>query len=579
MLRLRSFFLTTGIALVILFAGCSRPQHPIPNSGGQGNRPAASAIAEWNGNKFSMFIHFGLYSIPGGVWNANPVRKGYSEQIRAHGQISREDYRKLTKRFNPVKWDPDSVVALAKAAGMRSVVITSKHHDGFALFKTDESDFNVVDATPYGRDIIGELSEACQRQGLKFGVYFSLIDWDFPGASPISDHNSDSIPPDHHRLNLKQVEELLTNYGPVSEIWFDMGKPTESQSREMAKLVRKLQPNCMISGRLWHDQGDFAVMGDNASPDFRMATLWQTPASMYDETWGYRSWQIRKDSLAKAAEKIRALARVVTNGGNYLLNIGPMGDGSIVPFERSVLSFMGQWIKSNGSAVYGTEPLYLQQQGWGTATRSPGRINLFLFSPPADGRITVRGLNNTIKRARLLSDTTQLLAVRATAAGPVIEAGKTVATAPMLQVIQLDIDGTPELIPDGLIKPDEDDVWQLTSANASRYHSFSGKDYYTTKPTLVRLEWFLTSTETENHPVTIRFRKADKGKTIRVSGNGPGFEILLAGRSDSDEENAEVMFPEFLIQTGINRITITLADQTNMHRDIGLEGLQVMIQP
>ena len=567
----------TFISALLVLACCSRPKHPIPAAGGAFARPSASAVTEWNGNKFSMFIHFGLYSLPGGVWEGQEVHKGYSEQIRAHAPISREDYRQLARRFNPVKWNPDSVAALAKSAGMRSVVITAKHHDGFAMFATEASDFNVMDATPYKRDVIGELSDACRRNGLKFGVYFSLIDWDLEGASPISDHNSDSIPPEHHAFNLRQIRELLTNYGPISEIWFDMGKPTEAQSTEIAKLVRNLQPDCMISGRLWHDKGDFAVMGDNASPDFRMGSLWQTPASMYEETWGFRSWQIRKDSLAKASEKIATLVRVVTNGGNYLLNIGPMGDGSIVPFERSVLTIMGQWLSANGSGIYRTAPLYLQQQGWGNATFSDGKINLFLLKPPVDGFVQVRGLTSKINRARLLSDTTRSLPIRNTAQGQIIDVGRSVSSSSTVPVIQLDIDGSPDFIPDGVITA-EDDAFSLNEVNATRYHSYSGKDYYTTKPTVIRLEWALQSKEEGNFQVRISFSRGSKGKTIRLAGSGPGFEILLAGQPGQEEAAPEVIYPEFYLQKGLNRISLTLADQSNPHRDMGLEGINLIIQ-
>jgi alpha-L-fucosidase len=226
--------------------------------------------------KFSMFIHFGLYSVPAGVWKGQQIGE-YNEQIMAHGKIPKDEYAALAKIFNPVNWNPDSVATLAKAAGMKSIVITSKHHDGFAMYHTKYSDFNVVDATPYKRDILKELAEACRKQGLRFGVYFSLIDWHFPGAMPMSKSNSDSIPPSHHQFNLNQVTELMTNYGSISEVWFDMGKPTLEQSKELAGLVKKLQPNCLVSGRIWNDQGDFAVMGDNASPNFRLGTLWQTP--------------------------------------------------------------------------------------------------------------------------------------------------------------------------------------------------------------------------------------------------------------------------------------------------------------
>src|SRR6478609_9649806 len=183
----------------------------------------AAALKEWKDQKFSMFIHFGLYSHLGGVWDGKPVTKGLSEQIQAHAGIYSDTYAAVAKEFNPVNWNADSIALLAKAAGMRSIVITSKHHDGFCMFRTATTRFNIVDATPFKRDVIGELSEACRKHGLKFGLYFSLIDWHNPQASPISSHNSDFITPEHHQYNKNQVAELLSNYGTISELWFDMG--------------------------------------------------------------------------------------------------------------------------------------------------------------------------------------------------------------------------------------------------------------------------------------------------------------------------------------------------------------------
>jgi alpha-L-fucosidase len=350
---------------ILLLSACITPRsNPPAVAASIAGGTLADGVREWQNQKFSMFIHFGLYSVPAGVWKGRQIGE-YNEQIMAHAKIPKDEYSALANVFNPVNWNPDSVAMLAKIAGMRSIVITSKHHDGFAMYHTKYSPFNVVDATPYKRDILKELAEACRKQGLRFGVYFSLIDWHFPGAMPMSKSNSDSIPPVHHQLNLNQVRELMTDYGPISEVWFDMGKPTPEQSKELASLVRTLQPNCLVSGRIWNDQGDFAVMGDNATPDFRVGTLWQTPASMFHETWGYRSWQVRGDAAQKAVEKLTKLIKIVSNGGNYLLNIGPMGDGSIVPFERDVLTMIGTWFSKNGEAIYNTTPSLLPEQSWG----------------------------------------------------------------------------------------------------------------------------------------------------------------------------------------------------------------------
>lgn len=225
-----------------------------------------------------MFIHWGLYSELGGVWKGQPVRSGYSEQIQSFARIPKAEYEAVAKVFNPEKWNADSVVALAKAAGMKSIVFTSKHHDGFCMYHSKYTKYNIVDATPFKRDVMKELSDACRRQGVKFAVYYSLIDWNFPG-NKITSHNADAISKEHHAFSMHQVEEIMTNYGPISEIWFDMGSLSGQQSKELYDLVTRLQPQCMVSGRLGNDRGDFAVRADNAYPDYKIGVPWQTPAS------------------------------------------------------------------------------------------------------------------------------------------------------------------------------------------------------------------------------------------------------------------------------------------------------------
>ena len=176
---------------------------------------SSSLKADWWGDKYSMFVHYGLYSIPGGVWNGNPVKDGYSEQILTFGIGFSDWYEAYTRKFDARNFDAEAIVALAKQGGMRSIVMTAKHHDGFCLFRTQTTSYNSFDGTPARRDLIGELAEACHRNGLGFGIYFSLIDWHFPAAVPFSSHNADPITPAHHEYNMAQVTELLTKYGAV----------------------------------------------------------------------------------------------------------------------------------------------------------------------------------------------------------------------------------------------------------------------------------------------------------------------------------------------------------------------------
>ena len=190
----------------------------------------SEALQRWHGDKYSMFIHFGVYSSLGGVWNSEPVRRGYSEQIQAHAGIYSDVYEDVARQFAPYDFDADKIAELAKEAGMRSIVITSKHHDGFCIFRTATTKFNSWDMPEEPRDFIAELSEACKRHGLKFGLYFSIIDWHDPYGHPISSHNVDPSTPEHHKLNMQQINELCSNYGPISELWFDMGSLTPEQS-------------------------------------------------------------------------------------------------------------------------------------------------------------------------------------------------------------------------------------------------------------------------------------------------------------------------------------------------------------
>ncbi len=309
-----------------------------------------NSIKNWLDLKYGMFIHYGLFSVCGGVWNGKRVEIGYSEQILSHGDIPQIDYENLAKTFTADAFDAKEIVKLAKDSKMNYIVFVSKHHDGFCLFDTKTTSYNCAQS-PCHRDLVKELATECQNAGLKFGLYFSWIDWHYPLALPISLHNSDPIPPEHMKYNLEQLTELLSNYGPICELWMDMGAPTYEQSKIVYELAHRLQPQIMVNGRVWNDFGDFVTMPDNTLPDCNLDVPWQTPATVYHATWGYRSWQERSNLEQKIQDISSNIKKVVSNGGNYLLNIGPMGDGSIVPFEKEVLLGIGKIIDKEGFAT------------------------------------------------------------------------------------------------------------------------------------------------------------------------------------------------------------------------------------
>ena len=436
---------------------------------------AQDAYKQWHQNKFSMFIHFGLYSVYGGVYNEKPVTFGYSEQIQSFAGIFSDWYGNTALGFDPVKFNADEIVALAKEAGMRSIVITTKHHDGFCMFKTATTDYNSVDATPSKRDYVKELSDACRRGGINFAIYFSLIDWHFPHAYPISSHNCDFITPQHHEFTKAQVTELLTNYGPVSELWFDMGSNRPEQSKELYELVHKLQPNCMVSGRLGNGWYDFAVMADNKYPEGALQAPWQSAASMFDETWSYRSWQERGDKHEKAMEKLRSLINVVSHGGNFLLNIGPRGDGSVVEFESDVLKEIGAWLKVNGKAIYGTEASPFRENfAWGTSTRKDNKLYLILSGEyPTNGAIEL-----SLPGYKLQESKGNLNSATMKGNKLIISLPENAYNNQTIQVVELSFDR--EVIPQ-------------TNANSVRTanYSYDCFDYYSNYRSTVSYEWAL----------------------------------------------------------------------------------------
>ena len=436
---------------------------------------AQDAYKQWHQNKFSMFIHFGLYSVYGGVYNEKPVTFGYSEQIQSFAGIFSDWYGNTALGFDPVKFNADEIVALAKEAGMRSIVITTKHHDGFCMFKTATTDYNSVDATPSKRDYVKELSDACRRGGINFAIYFSLIDWHFPHAYPISSHNCDFITPQHHEFTKAQVTELLTNYGPVSELWFDMGSNRPEQSKELYDLVHKLQPNCMVSGRLGNGWYDFAVMADNKYPEGALQAPWQSAASMFDETWSYRSWQERGDKHEKAMEKLRSLINVVSHGGNFLLNIGPRGDGSVVEFESDVLKEIGAWLKTNGEAIYGTEASPFRENfAWGTSTRKDNKLYLILSGEyPTNGAIEL-----SLPGYKLQESKGNLNSATMKGNKLMISLPENAYNNQTIQVVELSFDR--EVIPQ-------------TNANSVRTanYSYDCFDYYSNYRSTVSYEWAL----------------------------------------------------------------------------------------
>lgn len=309
--------------------------------------------------KFGMMIHFGLYSLLAGEWKGK--RDDYTAEWAQHiWKIPNAEYEKLTEAFNPIFFDAEEYVKLAKEAGMQYIVVTSKHHDGFALFHSKVDKYNVVDATPFKRDIIKEFADACRKHGLKLGLYYSQeLDWHEPNAGgkiwPPDQYHSDTVYWENNwdfpcedknfdeffrKKSLPQVEELLTNYGDLCLIWFDVPWTiTSEQSDELYALVKRLQPNCLVNSRIGNGRGDYMSTDDNEYIDVDMGDkLAECPATLNDN-WGYKYYDNNWMSAEKVLEHKKQLN---ANGINYLLNIGPDPLGRIPVPALEILREVGK---------------------------------------------------------------------------------------------------------------------------------------------------------------------------------------------------------------------------------------------
>ena len=363
---------------------------------------------QWRQQRFGLFIHWGIYAGLEGMWKGEQI-PDLGEQIQRHAKISGREYVPVAAKFNPVKFDAGYYARLAKAAGMKYIIITSKHHDGFAMFDSKYTDFDIMDATPYKKDIIKLLADACRDEGLQFGVYYSNPDWHHNNHSMDDTKFSvnERLDEKYMEFSKNQLKELLTNYGPMNEIFFDMGKPTLAQSEDWAGTVRKYQPGCLVSGRVMNRQGDFFTMSDNSEPDTPIDTPWEVPCTFSAKpghTWGYKSWVSRPPLDVEVDKRIMQLGRVASRGGNYLLNIGPLPDGTILPYHVEALETMGKWVAKNKEAIFDVNPTPFELMPWGEATWREGKLYLQVRNWPRNGKLVVGNLLTDVKKVYPMGD-------------------------------------------------------------------------------------------------------------------------------------------------------------------------------
>jgi alpha-L-fucosidase len=357
----------------------------------------------WKDAKFGMFIHWGIYSVPSGKWGETTT---YGEWIMHSAKIPRGEYAALAQKFNPIRFNADEWVKLAKDAGQKYIVITSKHHDGFAMFGSKASIYNIVDATPFKRDILKELAEACRKQDMKLGFYYSQAqDWYHPGGAVSGNVEWDET----HKgdmnkyideIAVPQVKEILANYGDVAVLWWDTPTNMTKEMTEKLAALTKPYPNLITNNRLGAGMG-----GDLETPEqFVPATgfpgrNWEVCMTMNGH-WGYNAYD---DRWKSTEDLLRKLIDIVSKGGNFLLNVGPNQYGIIPEVCQQNLREMGTWLNLNGEAIYGTQASPFPFLSWGRATRKGQALYLHVFDWPKDGKLVVP-FGNKITKAVLLAD-------------------------------------------------------------------------------------------------------------------------------------------------------------------------------
>jgi alpha-L-fucosidase len=436
--------------------------------------------------RFGMFIHWGVYSGAEGYWKGEKLRNDndYSEWIYYRNRIEKEEYLTLLDRFDWDSIDPEEWVLLAKKSGMKYVTLTAKHHDGFALWDSNVSDYDVADHTNPRRDIVKELAEACQKNGLKLGLYYShWVDWEHEYGW---DHRKEIYPITAEQYDqywqgkvIPQMKELLSNYGSIGMIWFDMWIHhsrtivTKEQLLQLKGLIRELQPDCLVNSRLGlsveeDSDVDYRTLGDNQLGSKKLDYPWQSPATVA-HSWGYHATDTRWKSTSTL---LKSLINNVSLNGNFMLNIGPRGNGD-VPYEISQrLLEMGEWLDVNGESIYGSEAFDLDKDlhAWGKITYKPSTdgkhlLYLHVYNWPYNHKLPITGIMSKPVKSYVLRDKLQL---------PLNFDHNDVFTEinlpydqpdPLISVIVLEYAQKPE-IADGLVVKTVDGGYSLTHENS-----------------------------------------------------------------------------------------------------------------
>lgn len=400
-IKMKKRIITITITISIFITSC------IVSVFGQSvaTKPIGNSKIKWfQEAKFGMFVHWGLFAQHAGTYKGKKYY-GISEWLQSRAKIPAKEYEQFAADFNPVDFNAELWVSFAKASGIKYIVITAKHHEGFAMFKSMVSAFNIVDATPYKKDPLKDLAVACRKAGIKLGFYYSQFqDWHEPNGGGNDwdfDDTKKDYPLYYANKAIPQIKELLTNYGELGLIWFDTpGDMTAAQSKEFLKKVNEWQPNCLVSSRVGNGMGDYTDFGDGEVPAGVVKGPWEAIFT-HNDSWGYSSFD---NNFKTPKEIIRLLTTIASKGGNLLLNIGPMANGKIPDLSQKYFLETGKWLRQNGESIYGTTYSLIKPQAWGVTTNKPGKLFVHIFQSPLNGKINIPVKGIAISKVYWLSN-------------------------------------------------------------------------------------------------------------------------------------------------------------------------------
>ncbi len=550
---MKNIFLATGIFLLIL--SCTpKNDEPIKD---EATLKQDKKMEWWRDARFGMFIHWGLYAEPAGIWKGKEI-PGISEWIMARAGIPVKEYEKLAENFNPKKYDAEAWVKLAKMAGMKYIVITSKHHDGFAMFHSKASAYNIYDATPFKRDPLKELADACEKEGIRLGFYYSQAqDWQEPGGTYYNiEQGEPHWDPDLKReplmnyINEKavpQVKEILENYDGLDILWWDTPRGMTEEAANALKAVSDQYPDLITNNRLYRPwPGDFTTPEQHVPPT-GLDYDWEVCMTM-NTSWGYKK---NDNNWKSSADLIRMLTDIASKGGNLLLNVGPTAEGLIPDSSVVRLKQIGLWMQKNGESIYGTSASPFFKLPWGRCTtKKDGNTTMLyfhVFNWPKDGVLRIPGLKSRITDVYLLSNPIQKFAWKYEGDDVLIHA-PAVIFDPVNTVVVVKIKGKSEIISNMPVLKDGSILLPADFANIHNpgygTHAVlkgSGDKsvienwdderatldwmFNSTEPGKYRIEALVKSGENSNLEIAI----GDKKISSEINSTGDQFDILKFG--------------------------------------------------